>query len=135
MAHRCTLSAPIVMADRTQQKSGKHYWLIVSGQHCLLAERDTGALIFKKGNQTEQFVWPCLFSCQLPINWSLPNGDGNKLRKRRRKHEKETDIDRHGSSNICQPPKCPSLFITNRLPLKYDKCEFIHIRNYCANKT
>ncbi len=39
--------APIVMADRTGKKD---YWRPVSGQHCLLAERDIGAPIYWRTN-------------------------------------------------------------------------------------
>jgi hypothetical protein len=35
--------APIRVADQTRKKN---YWLTVSGQHCLLAEGDIGALIY-----------------------------------------------------------------------------------------
>jgi len=35
--------APIVMAYRTGKK---HFWSTVSGQHCLLAQRDIGAPIY-----------------------------------------------------------------------------------------
>ncbi len=49
--------APIVMADRTRKKHNLYYWRTVSGQHCLLAERDISAPISTSVNSSVRLTY------------------------------------------------------------------------------
>ncbi len=109
--------ASIEMADWRQKKSSKHNlnrnWRTVSGQHCLLAERDIGAPIFTLANSLVRLAYfhtnrllTGLYKTETEIRWRK---DDNKIKK-------QTDIDRHGpkpSSNGSQPPNPPFIFINH----------------------